>query len=85
MLTRDNGAPWHPKEATEDVGVAVATAGVKRVRVHDLRHTHATLWLKTGDHPKVLQERLGHKSIRITMDTCSDVSQNVLRGHRGRA
>jgi len=38
---------------------------------HDLRHTHATLALAAGVHPKVVSERLGHASITITLDTYS--------------
>lgn len=41
---------------------------------HDLRHTHATLALRAGVHPKVVQERLGHASIAITLDIYSHVS-----------
>ena len=41
--------------------------------MHDLRHTWATLALRAGVHPKVVQERLGHANIRITLDTCSHV------------
>lgn len=36
---------------------------------HDLRHTHAALLIAQGEHPKVIQERLGHASIRTTLDT----------------
>jgi len=43
------------------------------VRLHDLRHTHATLMLKEGVHPKVVSERLGHASVVITLDTYSHV------------
>jgi integrase len=43
------------------------------IRFHDLRHTHATLMLKAGVHPKVVSERLGHASIGITLDTYSHV------------
>ncbi len=42
-----------------------------RIRFHDLRHTHATLALAAGVHPKIVSERLGHASIAITMDTYS--------------
>ncbi|MEX0990744.1 MAG: tyrosine-type recombinase/integrase [Actinomycetota bacterium] len=42
---------------------------VPAVRIHDLRHTHAALLVAQGVHPKVLQERLGHSSIRTTLDT----------------
>lgn len=34
-------------------------AGVPRIRIHDLRHTHATLMLQAGEHPKIVQDRLG--------------------------
>ena len=39
------------------------------VRFHDLRHTHASLMLKQNVNPKIIQERLGHSSITVTMDT----------------
>lgn len=44
-------------------------AGIAPKRFHDLRHTHATILLSNGVHPKVVQERLGHASIQTTMDT----------------
>ena len=46
---------------------------VKAIRFHDLRHTHATILLGRNIHPKVVSERLGHASIRITLDTYSHV------------
>jgi len=48
-------------------------AGVPRVRLHDLRHTMATLMLAQGEHPKVVSERLGHATVAITLDTYSHV------------
>lgn len=49
---------------------------------HGLRHTHATLLLKIGINPKIVQERLGHSSVKITMDTYShflpDMQESVL-------
>ena len=41
------------------------------IRLHDLRHTQATLALQAGIHPKVVSERLGHATISITLDTYS--------------
>ncbi len=41
------------------------------IRLHDLRHTHATLALKAGLHPKVVSERLGHATVGITLDLYS--------------
>lgn len=43
------------------------------MKFHNLTHTHAALLLANGEHPKVVQERLGHSSIGITMDTYSHV------------
>ncbi|MEC0370851.1 site-specific integrase [Paenibacillus chibensis] len=48
-----------------------------KIRFHDLRHTHATLLLKAGIHPKIVQERLGHSSINVTLDTYSHVLPNL--------
>lgn len=43
------------------------------IRLHDLRHTHATALLAAGEHPKVVQERLGHATVSITLDVYSHV------------
>jgi len=48
-------------------------AGLPECRFHDLRHTSATLLLAEGVHPKVVQERLGHSQISVTLDTYSHV------------
>lgn len=53
-------------------------AGLSRtVRLHDLRHTCATLLLGKGVHPKIVQELLGHATIAITLDTYSHVLPNM--------
>jgi integrase len=39
------------------------------MRFHDLRHTHAAILIAQGEHPKVIQHRLGHSSIKVTLDT----------------
>lgn len=46
-------------------------SGLPKIRLHDLRHTHASLLLKVGIHPKAVSERLGHSSIMITLDRYS--------------
>jgi integrase len=51
----------------------VVRGGVPVIRFHDLRQTHATFMLAVGVHPKVVQERLGHASIQLTLDTCSHI------------
>jgi integrase len=43
--------------------------GLPKLRLYDLRHTHASLLIHEGVHPKKISERLGHSSIKLTMDT----------------
>ncbi len=54
-------------------------AGLPDVRFHDLRHTAATFLLLQGVHPKVVQERLGHSQISITLDTYSHLLPSMDR------
>lgn len=55
------------------LGSLLESAGLPRLRFHDLRHTAATLLLSKGVHPKVVADLLGHASISITLDTYSHV------------
>lgn len=50
-----------------------------RIRFHDLRHGNATLLLGQGVHPKIVQERLGHSTIAMTLDTYSHVMPGMQR------
>jgi integrase len=52
-------------------------AGLKGIRLHDLRHSHASLMLKQNVHPKIVQERLGHSTIAITLDLYSHVTPGL--------
>lgn len=73
VFVREDGSPWHPDRISKLFDQAVKAAPVPRIRLHDLRHSWATLALRAGVHPKVVQERLGHKNISITMDLYSHV------------
>lgn len=55
----------------------VKRADVGPLTIHGLRHVHATLMLKAGVHPKIVQERLGHASIEITMNLYSHVTPTM--------
>lgn len=44
-------------------------AGIKNIRFHDLRHTNVSLRIEAGEHPKRIQQQLGHSSIQVTLDT----------------
>jgi integrase len=71
VFTSQDGSPLHPGQFADRFERLVKAAGVPRIRFHDLRHTHATLALQAGVHPKVVSERLGHASVSITLDTYS--------------
>lgn len=71
VFCREDGTPLHPDAFSDAFWRHAKVAGLPRVRFHDLRHTHATLALAAGVHPKVVSERLGHASITITLDTYS--------------
>jgi integrase len=51
--------------------------GMRKIRFHDLRHTCASLLFSAGVHPKVVQEQLGHSSIKITLDIYSHMMPNM--------
>lgn len=71
VFAKENGTPLHPDSFSDAFFRHAKAAGLPRIRFHDLRHTHATLALAAGIHPKVVSERLGHASITITLDTYS--------------
>jgi len=73
VFIRPDGSPINPNAITLAFRRIIKSAGMKGVRIHDLRHTHATLMLKAGIHPKVVSERLGHANIGITLDIYSHV------------
>jgi integrase len=73
VFPKANGEPEHPDRFGGRFESLVAASGLPRIRFHDLRHTHASLGLAEGIHPKVMSERVGHSSISITMDTYSHV------------
>jgi integrase len=68
-----DGAPLHPDTITATFQAIIRDLDVPRIRLHDLRHTSATLALKAGVHPKVVSERLGHATVGITLDLYSHV------------
>ncbi len=77
VFSRLDGEPLRPNSVTRAWARMAAHAGLKPIRLHDARHSHASLMLKQGTHPKIVQERLGHASIQITLDTYSHVAPGL--------
>ena len=73
VFAHPDGSPPDPSTVSHAFNKVMRKAGLPHIRLHDLRHTHASLLLQAGVHPKIVQERLGHSSIRVTLDTYSHV------------
>jgi integrase len=71
VFSRPDGAPLHPHQFSQAFEQRTSEACLPRIRLHDLRHTWATLALQQGHHPKVVSEILGHSSVSITLYTYS--------------
>ena len=73
VFCHPDGTMVHHERFSRGFLEMVARIGLPRIRLHDLRHGWATMALQAGVHPKVVQERLGHANIAITLDTYSHV------------
>jgi integrase len=67
LICNEDGTPWLPPTFSSSFRVVVRRSGLQGVRVHDLRHTHASQLLHDGVPVKAVSERLGHSSIAITL------------------
>jgi len=73
VFTDPSGKPIHPDRLTKLFDKHVKDSGLPRIRLHDLRHTHATLALAAGIQAKVVSERLGHATVAFTLDIYAHV------------
>ena len=68
-----DGRPYSPDKVSLAFAEVIKKSGLPHIRLHDLRHTHATMMMAQGVNPKTVAERLGHASVVITLDTYSHV------------
>ena len=71
VFAREDGRSMHPERLSKLFALSVRDANLPRIRFHDLRHTHATLALQAGVHPKIVSERLGHGDVGVTLNVYS--------------
>jgi integrase len=76
VVCRPDGGPWHPDAFSAERSKTRDALGLS-LRFHDLRHTHASLLLSSGAHPKALQERLGHSTAAFTMNVYAHLLPGV--------
>lgn len=77
VFARPDLAPMLPDTVSHQFSKIAKRASLGRLGLHTLRHTHASHMLKQGIHPKVVQERLGHSSIQVTLDLYSHVAPGM--------
>jgi integrase len=73
VVTKEDGESMWPGSLGRAFRKFMRCHGLPQIRLHDLRHSHATHLLAAGVHPKIAQERLGHSNIGITLDLYSHV------------
>ena len=74
------GGPLDPDNVDRAFARHLALAELPAVRVHDLRHTHASLLVAAGVHPKAIQARMGHASITTTLNTYGHLMPSAFEG-----
>jgi integrase len=77
VFSKFDGKPYPPDGISHAWMKAIRRFGMNGIRLHDTRHTHASIMLKQGVHPKIVQERLGHASISTTLDLYSHVAPGL--------
>ena len=68
--------PYNKSFLYREMQIGIKASGVKRIRVHDIRHSHASLLVELGFSPLLIAERLGHERVQTTMDTYSHLYPN---------
>ena len=79
VFTTEIGTPIEPRAFNADFSRILKNAKLPTIRLHDLRHSAASLMLAQGVHPRVVMEILGHSQISLTMNTYSHVLLSILR------
>jgi integrase len=79
IFTDAEGNNLHPNRVTKSFTALVERSGLPRIRLHDLRHTHASHLIMSGANIKVVQERLGHANATITLMTYTHLMPTTQR------
>ena len=80
MFCHPDGRPYHPERFSREFDRRLERFDLRRITVHGLRHTWATLALEAGVPTKIVSERLGHSSTNITENVYSHVTPTMQIG-----
>ncbi|HEY6592851.1 MAG TPA: site-specific integrase, partial [Asanoa sp.] len=75
LFVHPDGRPLHPDTLTARFNRLVDRAGLPKIRLHDVRHTYATVALDAGVNPKIVSERIGHASLAFTLQVYTHRSE----------
>ena len=73
VICKEDGTPYHPDSLTQKWERFTKRSGIRHIKLHGIRHTHATALMAAGVNPKVVQQRLGHSDVSITLNTYTHV------------
>ncbi len=76
LKSDDRMFPYTKNYLYHEMEKASKASGVKRIRIHDIRHSHASLLIEMGFSPLLIAERLGHEKVQTTLDTYSHLYPN---------
>lgn len=77
VFTREDGTPLRPGWISQRFGALITRADLPPIRFHDLRHGAASMLLAAGQPPKVISDSLGHATVAFTMDTYTEVAEEL--------
>ncbi len=77
VVAKEDGTPIQPRSLTHEWVRLLGVHALKRIKLHSTRHSHASHMLASNMHPKIVQERLEHSSIAITIDIYSHAMPNM--------
>lgn len=84
LFTREDGSDLHPEAITKTFLRLVRRSGLRQIRLHDLRHTSATLAVSAGEDARLVMRRLGHSSIAVTVNMYTHDAPEPAREAAGR-
>ena len=73
VIRQEDGSPLHPDSMTRKWLRFLKDNDLPHIRLHDLRHSNATALIQAGVNPRVVQQRLGHSDVNITLNTYTHV------------
>ena len=73
VIRQEDGSPLHPDSMTRKWSRFLKDHDLPHIRLHDLRHSNATALIQAGVNPRVVQQRLGHSDVNITLNTYTHV------------